>query len=62
MMHPVWNLTSQSANIEEIESPKASSNKRKRSEADEALEQIIGNYGGSPWIIPAKKYSSGIIR
>ena len=61
-MQRAQHLASQSPNIEELESPKASSNKRKRSEAGEALEKLIGNYGGSPWVIPAKKYSSEIMR
>ncbi len=61
MMQTAQRSTSQSANIEEIETPKAST-KRKRNEADEALEKLIGNYGGSPWLVPAKLYSSGMMR
>ena len=59
-MQPAQNSRSQSANIEEIEIK--TSTKRKRNETDEALEKLIGNYGGSPWLVPAQQYSSGMMR
>lgn len=62
MMQRAQHLASKSPTIEELESPKASSYKRKRNEAGEVLEKLIGSYGGSPWIIHAKKYPSGIMR